>query len=176
MLKGFGPVVSILLRFIIVYVILLGLYQYYLSATATMGLDPYSTMIAEQVNALQNILGTESFLQPDPAHSQIYYGMYERTVTRMVEGCNAISILILFVAFILAFYKGVQTLWYLLIGGSIIYIMNLLRIMALNYVVYFYRSYSEAFHDYIFPSIIYGTVIVLWLVWIQFFVLKNEKN
>jgi hypothetical protein len=27
-----------------------------------------------------------------------------------------------------------------------------------------------------FPAIIYGTVVVLWIVWIKFFALKNENR
>jgi hypothetical protein len=48
--------------------------------------------------------------------------------------------------------------------------------VGLNIVVLDYKAYSKTTHDYIFPAVIYGTVVVLWLVWIKFFALKNEKS
>ena len=55
--------------------------------------------------------------------------------------------------------------------------MNILRIAAINIVAI--ELSAEDFkiaHDYFFPAIIYGTVVVLWLVWIKFFVLKRDEN
>ena len=40
----------------------------------------------------------------------------EKPATRMVEGCNAVSVMILFLAFIFAFYKGIKTIWFALVG------------------------------------------------------------
>jgi len=39
-----------------------------------------------------------------------------------------------------------------------------------------YPEYGKMFHDFIFPAIIYGSVVVLWLIWIKFFALKNENS
>lgn len=94
----------------------------------------------------------------------------------MVEGCNAISVMILFMAFVFAFYKGLKTFIYALAGIVMLYIMNLLRIVGLNIVMSDYEEYGKMFHDFIFPAVIYGTVVVLWLVWIKFFALKNENS
>lgn len=176
MLKDFGPVLKILVRFIIIYLVLLGLYQFYLNIYLPQGLDPYSYMIAEHANWFQERLGYPSFLVPDPANAQAYYGVIDRKVTRMVEGCNAISVIILFLAFIFAFYKGITTFKFAAVSLIILYVMNIVRISAFNLVMYDHKEYGKMFHDYIFPSIIYGTVVVLWLVWIQFFVLKDEKR
>ena len=95
----------------------------------------------------------------------------------MVEGCNAISVIILFLAFIFAFYKGGKTFVFAGVGVLILHLMNILRIAAINIVAI--ELSAEDFkiaHDYFFPAIIYGTVVVLWLVWIKFFVLKRDEN
>lgn len=167
---------SILLRFVIVYVALLLLYQYYLNSFSHQGLDPFSHLITEQIRDVQNYLGYPTQLYNDIKGQQVYFYVRNFYPTRMVEGCNAISIMILFVAFVLAFYKGFKTFLFILAGLVLLYIMNLFRIVGLNIVMTDYKQYGKAFHDFIFPAVIYGTVVLLWLVWIKFFALKNENS
>ena len=175
MLKDFKPVLGILLRFIIIYLVLLFVYQFYLNGSKDFGLDPFSRVIANQVNAVQNVLNYPSALYDDAKNEQVWFYVKEQYVTRMVEGCNAISVMILFVSFIFAFYKGSKT--FVFVGASlvILYIMNLLRIVGLNMVMAEHKEYGKMFHDFVFPAAIYGSVVVLWLIWIKFFALKHES-
>jgi exosortase family protein XrtF len=176
MLKDFKPVLSILLRFIIIYMVLLLAYQFFLNSFQKEGLDPFSRMIAEQVRHIQNFMGFPTQLYNDIKGEQVYFYVRNEYPTRMVEGCNAVSVMILFVAFVFAFYKGKKTFVFVVLGLVLLYIINVLRIVGLNIVVLDYKAYSKTTHDYIFPAVIYGTVVVLWLVWIKFFALKNEKS
>lgn len=59
-------------------------------------------------------------------------------------------------------------------GLVLLYIMNLFRIVGLNIVMTDHKEYGKVFHDFIFPAVIYGTVVLLWLVWIKFFALKMK--
>lgn len=176
MLKDFKPVLSILLRFIIIYMVLLLAYQFFLNSFQKEGLDPFSRMIAEQVRHIQNFMGFPTQLYNDIKGEQVYFYVRNEYPTRMVEGCNAVSVMILFAAFVFAFYKGKKTFIFVILGLILLYIINVLRIVGLNIVVLDYKAYSKTTHDYIFPAVIYGTVVVLWLVWIKFFALKNEKS
>ncbi|NIF05544.1 exosortase family protein XrtF [Chryseobacterium sp. Tr-659] len=176
MLKDFKPVLGILLRFIVIYLVLLFAYQFYLNNGKAFGLDPFSRMIANQVSAIQNTIGYPTELYDDIKNEQVWFYVKNHYVTRMVEGCNAVSVVILFVSFIFAFYKGVKTFFFVGAGLVLLYIMNLLRIIGLNIVVVDHKEYGKMFHDFIFPAIIYGTVVVLWLVWIKFFALKHENS
>ncbi|MDN4012476.1 exosortase family protein XrtF [Chryseobacterium gambrini] len=176
MLKDFKPVLSILLRFIIIYMVLLLAYQFFLNSFQKEGLDPFSRMIAEQVRHIQNFMGFPTQLYNDIKGEQVYFYVRNEYPTRMVEGCNAVSVMILFVAFVFAFYKGKKTFIFVILGLILLYIINVLRIVGLNIVVLDYKAYSKTTHDYIFPAVIYGTVVLLWLVWIKFFALKNEKS
>jgi len=173
MLKDFKPVLGILLRFIIIYLVLLFAYQFYLNSFKESGLDPFSRMIARQVMFLQNSLGFPSALYDDVPKQQIWFHVKAGFVTRMVEGCNAVSVMILFISFVFAFYKGTKTFVFVAIGLLILYIMNVLRIAGLNIVYSDYPKYGKMSHDYVFPAVIYGTVVVLWLIWIKFFALKK---
>jgi exosortase family protein XrtF len=176
MLKDFKPVLGILLRFIIIYLVLLFAYQFYLNSFKGEGLDPFSRMIAEQVRHFQNSIGYPTQLYNDIPKEQVWFYVKSDYATRMVEGCNAISVMILFVSFVFAFYKGVKTFVFVFIGLILLYIMNLVRIIGLNLVMTDYKQYGKISHDYIFPAAIYGCVVVLWLVWIKFFALKNENS
>ncbi|WP_027380446.1 exosortase family protein XrtF [Chryseobacterium daeguense] len=176
MLKDFKPVLGILLRFIIIYLVLLFAYQFYLNSFKEFGLDPFSRMIADQVRHIQNAIGFPTQLYDDVKGEQVYFYVRKEYPTRMVEGCNAVSVMILFVAFVFAFYKGMKTFVFVLIGLVLLYVINLLRITGLNIVLLDYKQYGKIAHDFVFPAIIYGSVVVLWLVWIKFFALKNENS
>ncbi|WP_160137097.1 exosortase family protein XrtF [Chryseobacterium sp. c4a] len=176
MLKDFKPVLGILLRFIIIYLVLLFAYQFYLNASKDSGLDPFSRIIANQVSALQNAIGYPSQLYNDVNNEQVWFYVKKQYVTRMVEGCNAISVMILFVSFVFAFYKGAKTFVFVGVGLILLYIMNLLRIVGLNVVMAEHKEYGKMFHDFVFPAVIYGSVVLLWLIWIKFFALKHENS
>lgn len=175
MFNDFKPVLKILLRFIIIYLMLLMAYQFYLKPFEGIALDDFSRWVARQVQWTQNQLGYETQLYHEAEKETEWYYVVDRYVTRMVEGCNAVSVMILFMAFVLAFYKGFKTIVFVVGGLVLLHLMNVLRIVGLNIVMYDYPQYGKMAHDYAFPAVIYGTVVVLWLVWIQFFVLKKER-
>lgn len=176
MLKDFKPVLGILLRFIIIYVVLLLVYQFYLNSFKTQGLDPFSRVIADHVMFFQNKFNYPTQLYDDVANEQVYFYVKKAHVTRMVEGCNAVSVMILFVSFVFAFFKGTKTFVFAVAGLIALYVMNVLRIVGLNIVTRDYSQYNKMTHDYIFPAVIYGSVVILWLIWIKFFALKNENS
>ncbi len=176
MLKDFKPVLGILLRFIIIYLVLLFAYQFYLNSEKESGLDSFSRIIADQVSYLQNMIGYSTQLYDDIRNEQVWFYVKDQYTTRMVEGCNAVSVMILFISFVFAFYKGAKTFIFVGIGLLLLYIMNLIRIIGLNIVMADHKEYGKMFHDFVFPAIIYGTVVLLWLIWIKFFALKNENT
>lgn len=171
MFQDFQPVLKILLRFILIYVVLIFLYQLYLNSQT--GLDSASVFVGNQVCFVQQSLGIPSELRLVPEAKTAYFVMNGQHPTRMVEGCNAISIMILFLSFIFAFYKGKTTLVFAAVGLVLLYIMNVLRIAGLNMLYFQSPEYFEIGHQYLFPAVIYGTVVILWLVWIKFFALKR---
>ncbi len=96
-------------------------------------------------------------------------------VVRVIEGCNSISVIILFLSFVLAFFRGLSsTLVFILIGAVTIYILNIIRVALLVLGLYFYKDYGDFLHDILFPLFIYGVVLLLWLIWIKKY--KNETS
>lgn len=175
-MKDFFPVLKILLRFILIYIGFVLLYQFYLNHYDNAVTDPFTRWVAGQVAHLQNFLGYPTELTDNPKLHSILFKTNGKYTTRMVEGCNVFSVAILFTAFIFAFYKGKKTLLYILGGLILLHVLNISRIALLNIIYLKYPQYEKIGHDYVFPAIIYGGVIILWLIWIQVFALKKENN
>lgn len=177
MFDDFKPVLKILLRFIILYVVMVLGYQFYLNGFKNSGLDPFSTWVMRQVDFLQNSLGYPSQMVEGKLEDETtWFFVSGKYVSRMVEGCNAVSVMILFLAFVFAFYERIRTFVFGALGLVFLHIMNVLRIVGLNIVIVEVPDYSKIVHDYFFPAIIYGSVVVLWLIWIKFYALKNPAH
>jgi len=91
-------------------------------------------------------------------------------VSRVIEGCNSISIIILFIAFIAAFSGGLKaTILYSFVGSFLIYIINILRIAFLSFMFYKYPNQQVFLHNIVFPAVIYGFTFLLWVIWVKRF-------
>jgi exosortase family protein XrtF len=91
-------------------------------------------------------------------------------VARAVEGCNSLSVIILFISFMVAFAGRLKpTALYILAGSVLIYSVNLMRIVILSIGLYHYPWRREILHTVIFPLIIYGLVFLLWMFWVNRF-------
>ncbi|WP_228374637.1 exosortase family protein XrtF [Chryseobacterium sp. FH1] len=175
-MKDFLPVLKILVRFVVIYIVFVLLYQLYLNNYENDVVDPFTRWVAIQIAFVQDFFGFPTNLVDSLKLHSVLFQTNGKFTTRMVEGCNVISVAILFSAFIFAFYKGVKTFLYVLAGLIILHILNVARIAFLNIIYIKYPDYEKVAHDYFFPAIIYGGVIALWLVWIQFFALKRAKD
>lgn len=130
--------------------------------------DIATHLVALQSESVIQALGYEVRVTPskrEAAMNVLYSG---RILARVIEGCNAISVMLLFVAFVIAFFDGKKKTSLFIFGGLVlIYGMNILRIALLTVGIIEYPEYTEILHGTIFPSVIYGTVFLLWLGWIN---------
>jgi len=132
--------------------------------------DFFTYLVSVQSKAVIETLGYSSFITPHEAEASMKLFINNYFLVRVVEGCNSISIIILFISFILSFFAGLKlTFLYILSGSVIIYIMNIVRIAILTVGIYKYPQHAELLHSIIFPLIIYGTVFILWLIWVRIF-------
>lgn len=177
-MKEFKPVLIFLLKFFIAWGVLVGIYNLYLSQYHSENKpDPYSQTVARWTVGCLNTAGFEATQKDDETRPWTWVYMNGESASYINEGCNAISIMIIFVAFIIAFSTTwKQTLLYILGSLIIIQIMNVLRIALLNYIHIYHEEYAKMAHDYLFPAILYGTIVVLWIVWVKFFALKPKKK
>jgi exosortase family protein XrtF len=129
-----------------------------------------TTKVANQTVAVLKVLGYNvASLQHDKEMS-IKLLVDNHYTARIIEGCNSVSIIILFIAFIVAFSGPKRTtIIYAITGSLIIYLINILRIAFLTMMLYKYPNQQMVLHNLIFPAIIYGTTFLLWVVWVQKF-------
>ena len=177
LLKRFRRVVQFLLVFIGSYILLSFLYQCYLQLYFVQDRPDFITRtVALQTEGLLKVLGYDSVVLASPVFPLMNLYINGLQVARIIEGCNSVSLIILFVAFMLSFFgKPKSTVLYTLGGVVLIYLINIGRLVLLSVGIYEYPQYSELLHKIIFPLIIYATVLLLWLLWIRRYTKKNVQ-
>jgi exosortase family protein XrtF len=104
----------------------------------------------------------------DYKHYNILYN--NKITATIIEGCNAVSVIVLFISFVIAFSgKLKQTVVFILVGSLFIYILNIFRIIILSVLLYYYPAQEHILHGVVFPLFIYGAVFILWVIWVTKF-------
>ena len=162
--KEKSPLIIITLTFIGVYLILFILYQTVLLLSHP---DFFSILTVRAVNGLFHLTGFPTTWQVMGAqgdHLAVF--LDDRWIVNIVEGCNGMSIIILFIAFVWALPGGwTEKLRFSVAGVALIWVINVVRIWILG-LIYAYRpQWFDLMHRVIFPGMLYGTVILLWIYW-----------
>jgi exosortase family protein XrtF len=173
-LKALFNKYKLVIRFVVLflgtYLLLTVLYALYLQVSKGGSYPPdYIThLVAKQSSTLINNFGYHASIVPHEAQPTMKLFVEGQYLARIIEGCNAISIIILFIAFVMAFAQRFRkTLFFILAGATIIYTINILRIAILAVALYRYPEYEHTLHGVVFPGIIYGLVFVLWMLWVR---------
>lgn len=162
-----------------VYITLAVCYKFYLqfSDGSKFYPDYFTNLVAKQSRAVLNTLDYNAEIMPHPNEPSMKLVLNGKYLARVIEGCNAISVIILFLSFIVAFSGQVKTTFlYILAGSVLIYTFNLLRIVVLAIGLYHYPKYEAVLHTVVFPAIIYGMVFLLWIVWVNRFSKLKQKH
>ncbi len=152
------------------YLVLAIFYSVYLnvSENSTYYPDFITNLVAKQSAAVLDGFGYSSVLRSDHLEHGMLLTIENEYTVSIVEGCNSISVIILFVAFVIAFAERFKKTFLFLFAGSVlIYIVNILRIAILVVALYKFPDYEKILHSVVFPGIIYGMVFVLWMVWVR---------
>jgi exosortase family protein XrtF len=156
--------------FAMFYIVFSIVYYFFLDAGWSNQLypDPVTAQISYQTQELLQLIGYNATTLNSPVHPSVIMFIDETKVYRVIEGCNAVSVMILFTAFVVAFARGwKKTISFLILGIAFIYLVNLSRLVILGIIYKDYTDYAQFSHEIIFPSIIYGAVVLLWIYWIR---------
>ena len=168
-LKEFKPTILFLVKFVGIYLVSNLLYGVYVTAYSPAP-DPITRFTSQQTALALGACGWPSTTKDNekkPTTELIHDG---RSVLAIYEGCNGINIMIIFVAFLIAFGPiGKHLLIFALAGILIIHLMNLLRIAMLFWVVLYLPDFVYFMHKYFFTAILFVIVFVLWIVWVKRF-------
>ena len=179
MWKEFKPTILFLVKFFGIYFLFSLLYGFYISNYDTSEppqTDPITSLVAVNCGKTASFLGYQFYIIEDdhinaPVESEVTYDslwLNEHYAISIEEGCNGINIMILFVAFVVAFGgKMVNTLIFIPAGILFIHLSNIARLMLLSLLnIEWGGEAFHFFHKYGFTAVIYLSVFLLWYLWV----------
>jgi exosortase family protein XrtF len=177
--KKHKNVVIFLVKFFATYFILVSVYNFYLQSSQQKGAvfktASITTLVASQTEDLLEFFGYYADALQHKKELSVKLLIENQYVARVIEGCNSVSVIILFVAFIVAFAGNLKTtIIFSILGSLFIYAINVIRIALLTVLIYKYPERQEFLHNLVFPAIIYGCVFFLWVIWVNKF--SNYKK
>ncbi len=179
LLLQYKPFLLFLGKFIASYLILTIVYQFYLGRfdEKNAEVDSFTQIVADQSVTVLSWFDSKAYTMPhltEPSVKIIYKGKY---ISRIIEGCNAISVVILFISFVIAFTgKFKNTILFILFGSILIHVLNIARIALLCIGLYHFPNLEHLLHGVIFPLVIYGVVFLLWVIWVNKYSMYAAKT
>lgn len=175
----FKPFLLFLSKFIIVYLVLTFVYQSYLNQfdEKKMEVDAITQMVANQSEQLLSVFDANSYTKPNFKEPSVKLYYHDKWVARIIEGCNAVSVIILFISFVIAFTGKLKpTVLFIVSGILLIHCCNVIRIALLCMAIFHYPKWEHFLHGVLFPLVIYGVVFGLWVIWVNKFSFYAKKN
>jgi exosortase family protein XrtF len=166
----YKPFLKFLGTFFLAYLLLALVYKVYLLRSLRYEVDFITTIVAQNTQSLLKIVDPETHIVEDriDRYFELFYNA--KNVARITEGCNAVSVIILFIAFVVAFSAKLKPTLLFIIGGSVlIYVLNVFRIAILCVLLDCFPAQEHLLHGVVFPLFIYGVVFGLWIVWVTKF-------
>jgi exosortase family protein XrtF len=170
--QQFKPFLLFLGKFLLSYLLLTFLYQFYLNQfdAKAFQVDGFTKIVASQTENLMCAFGCEVFIENNVTETSVNLYYNKKWISRIIEGCNALSVIILFVSFVISFSGKIkQTVLFILLGSFLIHLMNVVRIALLAILIFHYPQYESFLHGVFFPLVIYGFVFLLWVFWVNNF-------
>lgn len=176
-IQEYRPFLLFLAKFFISYLLLTVMYQVYLKSYNGNSIDGITSNVSLLSEKLLQAIDENAKMVKDARGEYFLVIFNNNYVGRIIEGCNAISVIILFVSFIVSFSTTFKTTFLFALGGSVlVYLLNVLRIVFIIIILDKYPGNEHIIHGVVFPLIIYGIVFMLWLLWINKFYKNASKK
>ena len=120
-----------------------------------------------------NIIATSSGILNElgfdvSSHNRVVF-INQNLGIEIVNGCNGIAAIGLYIGFIIAFPGSVlNKLSFIVLGIGVIYLTNISRIMFLTIIQDKWPMFFEITHDYSTTAIFYLVIFLLWMLWVNF--------
>lgn len=164
------PIIFFIGRFCFVYIASILLYHLYLNSFKN--IDPYTNFLSKLIETILS-LKYEIFVSKTPYSNDFYSN--DTYVFSIVEGCNAISIFIVFISFIWGVKrKFTDFIIFSLINFTVFATANVSRILILSVLYLRGSDLAQIFHHTLFPGIMYAIVLLSWLIWIRGAIQQNK--
>ncbi|MFT6963440.1 MAG: exosortase family protein XrtF [Flammeovirgaceae bacterium] len=155
----------------------LWLFIYHTWGLGTGGFDDKFTLMTGRVAAwAMGLFGYEASSEAQSAWAMLQID--GQNTVAIGNPCNGLVIMALYAGFIIA-YPGkikIKTI-FIVLGIGIIFLMNMLRIVALTFNWMYARSSFDFNHNYTFTFFVYAVVFVMWMIWAnKFSTLKIQSK
>lgn len=132
--------------------------------------NPLAHLYAAISGLLIQVLGYDVQVSGD----QIYSNAFSISVKK---GCDAAEPMAIFIAGILSFPASARKKFTgLLIGLSVLFILNIVRVLTLFLTGIYLPDLFEALHIAVWQVVFIIVAILLWFLWLRKVVHKTEKN
>lgn len=175
----YKPFLLFLGKFLLTYLLLTFVYEGYLNQfdTSKFEVDGFTQLVAKQSKEALIFFNYDSNVTLNYKEPGVNLFFNQKLMARIIEGCNGLSVIILFISFVIAFSGKIKATIFFLIGGSLlIYILNVFRISILCVLMYYYPKQQHILHGVVFPLFIYGVIFILWIIWVNQFSLYAKKT
>jgi exosortase family protein XrtF len=173
----YQPFLLFLAKFFITYIVLTFLYQGFLMSFGEYKIDSITQLVAENTKQVLTLFNADADVIKNNSEPYIRLMYNQHYVARIIEGCNGISVIILFISFVFSFSGKVRPTLLFILGGSLmIYVLNVARIAALCVLMSLFPEYEQLLHGVFFPLFIYGVVFILWVIWVNKFSLYAKNT
>lgn len=174
LIREFKPTLLFLGKFLALYFFCNLLYGLYVSSFRPHP-DPLTNQVTWQTSEILNSLGWENRIEDHATKASTFIEYAGRKILSVYEGCNGLNVMIIFIAFIVAFGPlNKTTLWFIPLGILLIHLSNLGRIFLLFFVTLDFPDFLYVTHKYIFTGVIYLMVFLLWIVWVKYYALRPK--
>lgn len=95
----------------------------------------------------------------------------------IITECTAVFPIMIFLAAVIAYPSGWRKkLWGIALGVPAILFVNLIRLVSLFYIGYWFPSVFETAHLLVWQSLIIFFAVLFWLVWVEVFVHRGQMQ
>ena len=170
-----------LVRFALCYIIPSVLYSFYLAHyNQREGFhgDPFTVEVAAETAGVLGWFGFDVEKEYPQDEKYVIIFLDGSQTISVYEGCNALNIMFLFVAFVVAYGAAgwKRKLGFALTGIVAIHVFNLARLTALALLTLTNMKAFHFYHKYGFTAVIYAFVILLWYLWVSKFDKKKRRE
>jgi len=132
--------------------------------------------IIKAANGVLHFVGYSTFLILQDRDFQVI-GIDGSNGVWVGSNCNAISLFMLFIVFII-WYPGHQRskLWFIPFGIVSIHLLNILRVVALALISKYAPGWLDFNHTYTFTFVVYAYIFFLWMWWVNKFAGKKTSK
>lgn len=166
-LGEYRDAIIFIVKYVVLYLVLNFLYAFYVESYLP-GPDPVTRAVTFHTSALMSLADPSISSHTVAGSMNVPILRGDDVIIEVFEGCNSINVLIVYVAFLIAF-RGPFHLFipFFLAGFALIYAVNLLRIAGLYVVALKFPEGLYFFHKFFFTGIIYLVVFIIWYFWIR---------